>query len=317
MSGSNCCFMTCIQISQEVGKVVWYSHLFKNFPQFIVIHTVKSFGIVKKAEVDVFLEPSCFFYDPTDVGNLISGSFAFSKSSLSIWKFTVHVLLKAGPVFLFWQFFLLWSWLCLKYSYSSFLLMSVTWNVFLHLFTCNPSVSLYVRWASCRYVIGSCFLFMYVLCLFGCPSSCSLWDLVPDQGLNPGPMFGSTVLATGPLEKSPALFFNPFWLSLSFNFFNLGHSCLKWLLIKLDYYLTYLLLFSILLPLFIVSISSSTLSLPFMVLTEHFECFAFLPYQLHFFFHFSSYPKVYKIHLQFIQVHCQTLYCFMSSTRAS
>ena len=91
--------MTCIQISQEVGKVVWYSHLFKNFPQFIVIHTVKSFGIVKKAEVDVFLEPSCFFYDPTDVGNLISGSFAFSKSSLSIWKFTVHVLLKSGPFF--------------------------------------------------------------------------------------------------------------------------------------------------------------------------------------------------------------------------
>ena len=80
----------------DVGK-----DCFQNFPQFIVIHTVKSFGIVKKAEVDVFLEPSCFFYDPTDVGNLISGSFAFSKSSLSIWKFTVHVLLKAGPVFLF------------------------------------------------------------------------------------------------------------------------------------------------------------------------------------------------------------------------
>jgi len=74
--------------------VVWYSHLFQNFPQFIVIHTVKGFGIVNKAEVDVFLELSCFFDDPSDVGNLISGSSAFSKTSLNIWKFTVHVLLK-------------------------------------------------------------------------------------------------------------------------------------------------------------------------------------------------------------------------------
>ena len=96
MSGSNCCFLTCIQISQEAGKVVWYSHLLKNFPQFVVIHTVKGFGIVNKAEVDVFLEPSCFFNDPTDVGNLISGSSAFSKSSLNTWKFMVHVLLKPG-----------------------------------------------------------------------------------------------------------------------------------------------------------------------------------------------------------------------------
>ena len=76
--------------------MVWYSHLFKNFPQFLVIHTVKSFGIVKQAEVDVFLEFSCVFDDPADVGNLISGSSAFSKSSLNIWKFTVYVLLKPG-----------------------------------------------------------------------------------------------------------------------------------------------------------------------------------------------------------------------------
>ena len=76
--------------------MVWYSHLFKNFPQFVVIHTVKGFGIVNKAEVDVFLEFSCFFYDLTDVGNLISGFSAFSKSSLNIWKFMVHVLLKPG-----------------------------------------------------------------------------------------------------------------------------------------------------------------------------------------------------------------------------
>ena len=93
MSGSNCCFLTCIQVSQEIGKVVWYSCLFKNFPQFVVIHTVKGFSVVKE-EVDVFLEFLCFFYDPSDVGNLISDSSVFSKSSLYIWKFLVHMLLK-------------------------------------------------------------------------------------------------------------------------------------------------------------------------------------------------------------------------------
>ena len=79
MSG---CFLTCIQISQEAGQVVWYSHLLKNFPQFAVIHTVKGFSLVNEAEVDVFLVLSCFLYDPTDVGNLTSDSSAFSKSSL-------------------------------------------------------------------------------------------------------------------------------------------------------------------------------------------------------------------------------------------
>ena len=74
--------------------MVWYFHLFQNFPQFIVIHRVKGFGIINKAEIDVLLECSCFFDDPVDVGNLISGSSAFSKTSLNIWKFTVHVLLK-------------------------------------------------------------------------------------------------------------------------------------------------------------------------------------------------------------------------------
>ena len=96
MSSSNCCFLTCIQISQEAGQVVWYSHLFQNFPQLIVIHTAKGFGIVNKADIYVFLELSCFFHDPADVGNLISRSSAFSKTSLNIWKFTVHVLLKPG-----------------------------------------------------------------------------------------------------------------------------------------------------------------------------------------------------------------------------
>ena len=96
MSSSNCCFLTGIQVSQEVGQVVWYSHLFQNFPQFNLIHTVKGFGTVNKAELDVFLELSCFFDDAADVGNLISGSSAFSKTSLNIRDFTVHVLLKPG-----------------------------------------------------------------------------------------------------------------------------------------------------------------------------------------------------------------------------
>ena len=124
MSRSNCCLLTCMQVSQEAGQVVWYAHLFQNFPQFIVIHTVKGFGIVNKAEIDVFLELSCFFDDPADVGNLISGSSAFSKTSLDSWRFMVHILLKPGlenfePYFtrvwdkcncaVVWAFFL-WDW---------------------------------------------------------------------------------------------------------------------------------------------------------------------------------------------------------------
>ena len=96
MSNSNCWFLTYILISQEAGKVVLHSHLLKNFSQFVVIHTVKGFHIVNKAEVDVFMEFSCFFNYPTEVGNLISGSSAFPKSALNIWKFIVHLLLKPG-----------------------------------------------------------------------------------------------------------------------------------------------------------------------------------------------------------------------------
>ena len=94
ISSSNCCFLTHIQVPQETGKVVWYSLLFKNFPQFVVIHAVKGFSIVNEAEVDVFLELPCFLHDPENVGNLISGSSTSSKPSLYIWKFSVHVVLK-------------------------------------------------------------------------------------------------------------------------------------------------------------------------------------------------------------------------------
>ena len=92
--GKLCSFLTFIQISQEAGEMVWYSHLFKNFPQFVLIHTVKSLSVINEEEVDVSLEFSCFFVAPTDVGNLISGSSVLSKFSLNIWKFSVHVLLK-------------------------------------------------------------------------------------------------------------------------------------------------------------------------------------------------------------------------------
>ena len=128
MSSSNCCFLIGIQVSQKAGKVVWYSHLLKNFPQFLVIHTVKGINIINEAEVDVFPEFSCFSCDPTDVGYLISGSCAFSKSSLNIWKFSVHVLLKPSledfehdlismwnefncvVVWIFFGIALLWDW---------------------------------------------------------------------------------------------------------------------------------------------------------------------------------------------------------------
>ena len=128
LSGSNCCFLTYLQASQEAGNVVWYSHLFKNFPQFVVIHTVKGFRAVNETEVDVFLEFFCFLCDPRNVGNFISGSSAFSKPRLYILKFSVHVLLKPSlkdsehnltrmlnehNCMIVWTFFgiaLLWDW---------------------------------------------------------------------------------------------------------------------------------------------------------------------------------------------------------------
>ena len=119
---SNCCFLTCIQVSQEAGQVVWHSHFFKNFPQFLVIRTVKGFGIVNKAEIDAFLELSCFFDNPADVGNLISGSSAFSKASLvdhvdlicslyNWWEgFGSSALATLPPAFHLWFYFHLCMW---------------------------------------------------------------------------------------------------------------------------------------------------------------------------------------------------------------
>ena len=128
MSDSNCYFLTCIQISQKESQVVWYFHLLNNFPKFVVIHTVRGIDIINKAEVDVFLEISCFFCDPTDVGNVIPDSSTFSKPDLNIFKFIVYVLLKPGLMnfenyfaslydernyVVVWTFFdiaLLWGW---------------------------------------------------------------------------------------------------------------------------------------------------------------------------------------------------------------
>ena len=93
MQGSNCCFLTHIQVSQETGKM-WYSHLSKSFPQFVMIHIVKGFHIVDESEIDVFLKFSCFLYNPANVGNMISSSSSFSKPSLNIWKFLFHIMLK-------------------------------------------------------------------------------------------------------------------------------------------------------------------------------------------------------------------------------
>ena len=127
MSSSNCCFMTCIQISQEAGQVVCFSLLFQDFPQFVLAHTVKVSGIVNKAEIAVFLELSWVFDGPTNVGNLISSSSAFSKTSLNIWKFTVHILLKPGLENFEYYFASVWDE-CNRVVVSAFFGISFLWD---------------------------------------------------------------------------------------------------------------------------------------------------------------------------------------------
>ena len=129
MSGSNCCFLTWIQISQEAGQVVWYFHLLGNFPQFVVIRTAKGFSIVNETKVDVFLEFSSFFYDSMDAGNLISGSSAFSKSSLNIWKFSVHVLLKPSLENFEHYFASLWNECNCVVVWTFFSIFSLFWGL--------------------------------------------------------------------------------------------------------------------------------------------------------------------------------------------
>ena len=139
--------MTSIQVSQETDKVVWFFYLFKNFPQFVVLHIVKGFSIINKAEVDVFLELSCFFCDSVDVGNLISGSSAFSKSSLYIWKFLVYLPLKPNlkdfehyldstwnehncmAVWTFFEIVLLWDWNDFFQFYVHWWVFQICWHI--------------------------------------------------------------------------------------------------------------------------------------------------------------------------------------------
>ena len=116
MPSSNCCFLTCIQIPQETGKVVCYSKLIKNFPQFVVIHEVKAFSVVNEAKIDVFM--GFFFFDPTDVGNLTPGSSVFSESSLYIWKFSVDVLLKPNLKDFEYQLSSMWNVCICSIEYS-------------------------------------------------------------------------------------------------------------------------------------------------------------------------------------------------------
>ena len=146
MFSSNCCFLTCIQISPEAGQVVWYSHLFQSFPQFVIIHTVKGFGIVNKAEVDVFLELSCFYDDPADVGNLISGSSAFTITSLNIWKFMVHVLLK--PSFENFQHYFASMWdecnCVIVWAFFGTSFFGIGWVIFCCIYIHHNSLSIHL-----------------------------------------------------------------------------------------------------------------------------------------------------------------------------
>ena len=209
MSSSNCCFLTCIRVSQEAAQVVWYSHLFQNFPQFIVIHTVKGFIVVNKTEIDIFLEFSCFFYDPMDVGNLISGSSAFSKSSLN-WKFSVHVLLKpslenfehnfasvwdeciCAVVWTFFGISFLWGW-------SENSICKICWHT-----ECSPFTASSFRIWNCSAGIPSSLLSLFIVMLpkahltLHCRMSGSMWVISPSWLLGHEDLFYIVLLCILP-----------------------------------------------------------------------------------------------------------------------
>ena len=140
MSGSNCCFLTCIQVAQGAGKVIWYSHLFNNFLWFAVIHTVKAFGVVYKAEVDKAdkAELSCIFDDPRDVGYLIPSSSDFSQFNLNIWKFLVHVLLK--PYVKNFEPYFAGLWIVCNCACCPWFLLICFICIFIHLCTFSATV---------------------------------------------------------------------------------------------------------------------------------------------------------------------------------
>ena len=157
MSSSNCCFLICIHVSQKAGKVVCYSHLFKNFPQFIMVHTIKDYSIVNETEVEVFLEFHCFLYDPVNIGNLISDSSGFSKSSFYIYKFSVHRLLK--PSLKDFEHYLasMWNDCNCTIVWKAFgIALLWVWNEYWLFYTLYPLLSfphLVIYWVQCFHSI--------------------------------------------------------------------------------------------------------------------------------------------------------------------
>ena len=148
IQGSKCCFLTRIQLSQETGKMVWYSHLFKSFPQFLMLHTVKGFRVADETEVEVFLEFPCFLYDPGNPGNLISGFSSFSKPSLDIWMFLVNSMIHKGLINELLQYFQspfpLFKWSYLLCSFDANLNLYVTSQLVLHLKFCVLEMKFHV-----------------------------------------------------------------------------------------------------------------------------------------------------------------------------
>ena len=210
MSDSNCCFLTCIQFSQEAGKVVWYSHLFKKFPQFLVIYTLKGFSDVNKAEVDVFLEFSCFFCVSMDVDNLIPGSSAFSKSSLYVWKFSVHIVLKLS-----WRFLNITLLTCETSAVVSYF---EHFFGILHLWDWNQSWTFSVLWPLLSFPNFLAYWVQHFNCIF-----LKIWN---NSAGTPSPpvvlflvMLPKTNLASHSRMSGSRWVITPLWLSGSLRFF--------------------------------------------------------------------------------------------------